>query len=174
MHICLASIFDGADDCDNLFALLRRCILDAGLHDVAGELLHGKAYQITGDNRDNSNPVARSTVLNDMLSDIVAELINNQRRGAHVQLVEDIGFGWLDAFLQHALDNPTAVGMRREMMNLAGESIDNECDVLSRDSLDGLLNDMIAVLILDAFQNLVLKLLDQGSLLVNQYMLERL
>jgi hypothetical protein len=52
--------------------------------------------------------------------------------------------------------------------DLPRECFDNELDMLSRDSFDGFLDDMIAILILDALENTVLELLDEASLLVGE------
>jgi hypothetical protein len=59
-----------------------------------------------------------------------------------------------------------------EALNLLVEGVDDELDVLRWYSLNCFLNNMVAVLILDAFQYVVLKLFDDAGLLVNQYMLQ--
>ena len=46
------------------------------------------------------------------------------------------------------------------MVNLVGESIDDERNVLRGNSLDGLLDHMIPILVLDALEYLVLELFD--------------
>lgn len=58
--------------------------------------------------------------------------------------------------------NDTApVRMGRKAVDLVGECVNDELDVLCRYSLNRLLNDVVAVLVLDAFQDVILKLLYQ-------------
>lgn len=59
-------------------------------------------------------------------------------------------------------------------MYLSGESVNNELDVFCRDSFDSLLNNMIAVLVLDTFEHMIFQLFNQDSLLVGKDMLQRL
>src|SRR6266536_5031961 len=59
-------------------------------------------------------------------------------------------------------------------MNLASEGFDDELDVLGRDTLDGLLYDMVAILVFDTFENICLKLLNKFSLLISEHMLKSL
>lgn len=75
---------------------------------------------------------------------------------------------------QHTLNNPTAIRMRCQTMYLSGESVNNELDMFCRDSLDSLLNNMIAVLVLDTFEHIIFQLFYQESLLVGKDMLQRL
>ena len=55
------------------------------------------------------------------------------------------------------MDNSTAVGMSSKSVYLSSESIDDKLDMLCWDPLNSLLHDVVAVLILDALQDLVLK-----------------
>lgn len=59
-------------------------------------------------------------------------------------------------------------------MHLSGKSIDDELYVLCRDSLDSLLNNMVAILILDAFQHMVFQLFYEQRLLVCKDMFQSL
>jgi hypothetical protein len=52
-------------------------------------------------------------------------------------------------------------------MDLAFKSFNDELDVLCWNALDGLLDDVVAVLIFDTLQNVVLKLFHKLSLLVS-------
>lgn len=64
--------------------------------------------------------------------------------------------------------------MRRQTVDLASESIDNELDVLGWDSFDGFLHHMVSILILNTLEHVVLKFLNQLSLLVRQDVFESL
>lgn len=174
MHGRLPPFIDEANNIDDALALLDRGELDALLHNIAGKLLCSKADQVPGDDRNDLVAVALPTVLDDVLGDIVTVLVDNQVGSADMKLVKDVRLGRLVTVFQHALDDPTAVWMRRQMVYLVGKGVDDERNVLSRDPLDSLLNHMITVLVLDAFQNLVLELLDQAGLLIDQDVLEGL
>lgn len=72
------------------------------------------------------------------------------------------------------MNNPTAIRMRCQNEYLSGKSANDELDMFCRDSLDSLLNDMIAVLVLDTFEHMIFQLFYQESLLVGKDMLQRL
>lgn len=76
--------------------------------------------------------------------------------------------------LEHTLNHTTAVWVNGELPDLTVERVDDELDMLGRYTFNRLLNDVIAVLILHAFQYIVLKFLDQSRLLVGEYVLEGL
>ena len=78
--------------------------------------------------------------------------------------------GRLFAMFEHALYDTATVRMSSQALNLSSKGIDDELDVLCRYALDSLLNDVIAVLIFDALEDLILQFLHQGGLLVGQNM----
>jgi hypothetical protein len=57
-------------------------------------------------------------------------------------------------------------------MDLALEGFEDELNVLGRDTFDGFLDHMVAILVLDTLQNLWLKLADKLGLLVGENMLK--
>ena len=145
---------------DDLLPLLFTTELDALFDHVTSELMSREIHQLRGHKRDNLCPVTFSAMFNDMLSDIVAELIHDQRCCASVQLLENGRSGRFFAVFKHPLDDTTAIRMCRKSLHLSCESVDDELDVLSWDPLDGLLYNMISILILDASQNVFFQLLD--------------
>lgn len=78
------------------------------------------------------------------------------------------------AVFQYPLDNPAAIRMSGEDMDLTSECLDDELDMFSWDSLNGFLNNVVAILVFDAFQNICLKLIDKIRLLVCKNVLQRL
>ena len=113
-------------------------------------------------------------MLNDMLCDIVAILINNQIRRATVQLLQKVTPRGLLTMFKHPLDYSAAVWMSCQTMHLSRESIDDELDMFGWNSFDCFLHNMITILILDTLENLMLQLFDQRSLLVYQDVFESL
>lgn len=72
------------------------------------------------------------------------------------------------AVLQHALYDPAAVLVGCQFLYMTSEGVDDKLDMFSRYSLERFLNHMVPVLILDAFENVVLKFPNQLRLLVGQ------
>ena len=64
------------------------------------------------------------------------------------------------AVLQDSLNDSTTIRMGCENVDLSSESFDDELNVLSWHTFDSLLHDVVAVLVLDTFQNIDLQLLD--------------
>jgi hypothetical protein len=59
-------------------------------------------------------------------------------------------------------------------MHLTSESFDDELNMLSRYTLNGLLYDVIAVLIFDTFENIDLEFRSEFGLLIRENMFESL
>jgi hypothetical protein len=76
--------------------------------------------------------------------------------------------------LQHTLDDAASVRMGGEAMGLSNKGVDYELNVGQRHSLNGLLDYVVSVLVLDALQNVRINLLHENSLLVNKNMFQRL
>lgn len=72
------------------------------------------------------------------------------------------------AVLQHALYDPAAILVSRQFLNVTSEGVDDELDMFSGYSLKSFLDHMVPVLILDTFEDIVLKFPDQLRLLVGQ------
>ena len=66
--------------------------------------------------------------------------------------------------LKDPLDDSASIRMCGERVDLAIEGIDNELDVLRQDSLDCLLDNMVPVLVLDAFENVSLEFANENVL----------
>jgi hypothetical protein len=64
------------------------------------------------------------------------------------------------AVLQDPLNYTAAIGMGRQGVDLTSEGVNDETDVFGRHSFDGLLDDMIAILILYALEDIRLQLLN--------------
>ena len=64
------------------------------------------------------------------------------------------------AVLQDSLNDSTTIRMGGENVDLSSESFDDELNVLSWHTFDSFLHDVVAVLVLDTFQNIDLQLLD--------------
>lgn len=109
-----------------------------------------------------------------MLDDIVAELVGNQVGGACMELGQNRFTVDLFTVFQHSLDDTAAVRVSCKSVDLTPEGVDDELDILRRHTFDGLLNDVIAILVPHALQNVVLQLLDHGGLLVGKDVLEGL
>jgi hypothetical protein len=64
--------------------------------------------------------------------------------------------------------------MSGQNMHLASEGFDDKLNVLSWDTLNGFLDNMVAILVLHTFQNIGLKLINKFCLLVRKNMFKGL
>lgn len=72
------------------------------------------------------------------------------------------------------MNHATAIRVGRQDVDLALEGVDDKLDMLLRNPLNRLLHNMVAVLILDAFQDVDSELIYELSLLVSKNMFESL
>ena len=61
---------------------------------------------------------------------------------------------------KHSLNDSTSIRVCGQRVHLASKGVEDEGNVFGGYSFDGFLDHMIAVLILDAFQNIGFKLFD--------------
>ena len=134
----------------------------------------GEVQQLRRHHLDEPFSVMLSAVLDHVLRDVVAVFVEDQGRAGGEELVEDPPLSALATVFEHALDDAAAVGVRRENVNLSGEGVDDELDVLQRNPFDRLLHHVIAVLVFDTLQHVRADLPDERGLLVDQHVLERL
>src|SRR2546421_8147749 len=76
--------------------------------------------------------------------------------------------------LKHPLNHSTTKWMCGKSVDLICKSVYDELDMLCRHAFDGLLNDMIAILVFDTFEHVGFELFDHAGLLVGQNVLESL
>lgn len=57
---------------------------------------------------------------------------------------------------EHPLDDPAAVRVSGKFVDIALESVNDEANVLRGDSLDSLLNDVVTILVPDAFHDMLI------------------
>jgi hypothetical protein len=93
-------------------------------------------------------------MLDYMLSDIIAVLIHNETGCAGVKFFENVRMSRLRAVFEKSLDDATAVGVRCQWLNLTRECVDDEANVFRGDAFNRLLNYVVAILVLDALENL--------------------
>ena len=71
-----------------------------------------------------------------------------------MKLLKDRRSSRLDTVFQHSLDDPTAIGMLRELTYLPCESVDDKLNMFGGYPFNSFLHDMITILILDASHDL--------------------
>lgn len=176
LQVALAFVVHRSQDSHDFLSLLQISKLDAGLDHIAGELVLRIIDEVRGDEGDDSVSVLLSAVLDDMLCDVVAILVADEVLRASVKLLQDCRSCRLHAMFQHALDDPTAIRMPRELVHLARESVDDELNMLGWYAFDCFLHHVVPVLILDASHDLfvLLQLSNQRRLLVRQDMFKGL
>jgi hypothetical protein len=87
--------------------------------------------------------------LQNVLDGVVALLVFRECDDVGNDLFDDRGHDALRTVLQHALHDPTALGMHRHLLGPAAERVDHQVYVLVvlSDKLYDLLDDMISVLV---------------------------
>jgi hypothetical protein len=78
------------------------------------------------------------------------------------------------AVFQYPLNDTATVWMSGQNMHLASEGFDDKLNVLSWNTLDGFLDNVIAILVLHTLQDVSLKLIDKFRLLVCKNMFKGL
>lgn len=68
--------------------------------------------------------------------------------------------------LEHSLDYTTTVGMGGKSVDLIIECLDDELYMFGRDPLDSFLDNVISILVFDAFQDMAIQFFDQCCLLL--------
>ena len=116
--------------------------------------------QLASHQVDYPGSVIGLAVLDYMLGHVVAVLVLDKGKSAGVQLSQNRCLGILVAVFQHALDHAASVRMGCQGLHLAVERLDDELDVFGRHPLDRLLDDVVAVLVLDALQHVTIEFLD--------------
>lgn len=117
---------------------------------MVGNIL-GKLQQLYGDQVNDLSAIFGLPMFNDMLSNVIAVLVLNERIGTHMKLLQDGCLGLFIAVLQHPLNHSAAVWVSRQRLNLPVESVNDELDMFSRYTFDCFLDDVVPVLVLDAF-----------------------
>lgn len=84
-----------------------------------------------------------------MLCDVVTIDILNEVMRATVEFLEKGGPGMLITMLQHPLNDSAAILVLRKMQDLSLDFIDDELDMLSWDSFNSFLYDVVSVLVGD-------------------------
>ena len=94
-----------------------------------------------------------------MLDHIVAVLVLDESLDVSVELLQD-GRGLVPgAVLQDPLDDPAAVGVGGEVVDLPSEGVNDELEPGGLHRLDALLDHVVAVLVLHALQNVPVQFL---------------
>lgn len=130
--------------------------------------------EVARDDLDDLGPVLGLPVLDYVLRDIVPVLVRYQQGGALMELLQDGRLVVRLAVLQDPLDHPATIRVGGQDVDLASEGINDELYVLGGDPLNGFLDNVIAVLILDALEDVCLQLPNQFCLLVREDVLEGL
>ena len=144
------------------------------LHNVARELVLAVAFETFEHKLKNSLSVRQEAVLDNMLCHVVAERVTNQGGHAVVQLSENCLSCHFLAVFEASLNDSASICMDTQMLNLASERLEDERYVFGVATLDGLLDDVVPVLILDASQNIFFQFANERGLLIVEYMFKSL
>lgn len=147
---------------------------EALLHDIARELVLAVALQTLDHKLKHSLSIGIKAELHYMLCDVVAKGVANQGGHAVVQLCQDCLSCHIFAILKTSLNDSASIGVDTEVLDLASESLEDERYVFGVATFDGLLDDVVSVLVFDASQDILLQFANERSLLIVEYMFESL
>ena len=139
---------------------------EALLHDIARELVLAVALQTLDHKLKHSLSIGIKAELHYMLCDVVAKAV--------VQLCQDCLSCHIFAILKTSLNDSASIGVDTEVLDLASESLEDERYVFGVATFDGLLDDVVSVLVFDASQDILLQFANERSLLIVEYMFESL
>lgn len=164
------------DFCHELSLLLVGAKCKALFNDVASEFVSRESNHVLFYDADHFLPIFWQAVLDEGLSNVVAVLVRDERTAGLMEFMDNprVEVRRLPRLLQDPLDDTAAVGMVRECTNLTAERFEDESDMLVWHTFDGLLDDMIPVLILDKPHDVWFELIGKTNLLIDENMFERL
>ncbi len=93
-----------------------------------------------------------------MLYHVVAELVFSQRVDFCQDLVQNSTGVVLRPVFQHALDHSAAVGVHAQLTCVVNDRQNNEFNLIARHLLYAFLNNMVAILVVDALYDVVFEL----------------
>lgn len=157
------------EELDHLVLVLRTAVLEDVLDDVVTILIyrqskirhHGAEPQWDG----REHRASKRYTLHEG-DDVEEELAHNLILGAKfaADRIIAVGHARLRVF-ENTLNDAAAIGVGGELVDLVVERVDDELRVGNRNGLNDLLDDVVAVLILDALHYVAFKLLDEARLL---------
>ena len=160
------------DRVDNLPAPRFAAEDETFLDDVAGVLVSAVRLEVAADDFQDHRAIGISAMSDNMLDNVIAILIAHQAGNAIMQLAHDDLFVGHLALLETTLNDATTVRVRAENQHLSLERVEDKAECLLWAALNSLLDDVVAICILDTLQDLVLQLVYQLDLLIVQNMLE--
>ena len=103
--------------------------------------------------------VLRLASVQDVLHYVVAVLVLYESLDVSVQLLQDWRGLVARAVLQDPLDDPAAVGMGGEVVDLTSEGVNNELEPGGFHRLDTFLNHVVSVLVFHTLENIAVQFL---------------
>lgn len=170
----ITSLVDPSHDVRDFGTMFIETMTQAVLHNIGSILMLRIDQNLVDSHIDELQAVFKPSMVHDVLYDIVAVLVLDQNQSTGMELFDNLSSGRLRTVFKHSLDDTTPVRVRGEVLYLALHSSVDEGDMLSGNPLDCFLDDMISVLIFDAFEDVVLQLLDQYCLLIGKNVLKSL
>ena len=172
MQVRVALVVDDPHDLHDLLSMLIGSCPEAVLNHITGVLVLRVHQNFLDRQLDEFEAIFCASVIHDILNDIVAILIYDEVQCACVKFFNDLVSCLIRAEFQHTLDDTAAIRVRSQVVDVTRDCIVDEDDMLRRDALNGLLYDVIAILVFDAVENIGLELLHESRLLVGKDVFE--
>lgn len=130
------------------------------LDDVGAELLLGKLSNMTLEAQAHGSSEARIVEVEDVLHNIVAEGVLHQMKAVSSDLADQLDLLETGSVIDAALEDTAAMAVSADNDAVLANSIEDELGILRLEVVETLLNNMIAIQVLDQVDNLALKRLD--------------
>lgn len=162
------------DEAVHFEQVLFRPILDAMLHNIAGDLLFREHEELVDAESDDLGAGLESTFANHSLNDVVAPVVCDQAGGDFLELCQQKLLVFFAAFLDHPLDHPASILLLRQLEDSATNGVVDEVDAVAWYLGEYLLDHVVSVVVLHDAQNFRLKLFSKLNLLLYEDVLKGL
>merc|ERR1719183_136364 len=164
-----------SEECLDDFSFLVLLENDETLLDnIRRVLAAGEVEWICQDQRHDVLLVLLAAVLEDMLNHVISVGVLNEGMNLLVELVKQRLRLRLRTVFEDALHHAAAVAVNRHVIQPHEKFLDDEPDALRRQGVDALLDDVIPMLVLNAFHDVTGQLIDERDLLVSGDLVENL
>lgn len=119
------------------------------LNDVGAELLSRKGSDVAEEALGQGLGECRLAEVEDVLNDVVAEGILNESEGVHGNVLDELGLLVAGSMVDAALEDAAAMTVSADNDTASADGVKDELGVFGRQVIEALLDDVVAVEVLD-------------------------
>jgi hypothetical protein len=130
------------------------CTADALLDDIGAELLLGQLCNVSSEVEAERGGEAHLVEIEDVLHNVVAEGVLDQIEAVGRDLADELDLLVAGGVVNAALENTTAVAVCADGDAVVTNSVEDELSILGLEVVEALLNDVVAIEVLNESNNL--------------------